>query len=107
MKLFEDWNLFEKILLLFSILIIGISGFIFNSDLLTIVSFNNKFYGEFLIYTLLMFPMYILGIISWIKHQSKETNSVEVNTIDKKEWGFAILISIFIFIGIYFFVKSF
>jgi nicotinamide riboside transporter PnuC len=54
-----------------------------------------------------MFPMYILGIISWIKHQSKETNSVEVNTIDKKEWGFAILISIFIFIGIYFFVKSF
>jgi nicotinamide riboside transporter PnuC len=37
MKLFEDWNLFEKILLLFSILIIGISGFIFNSDLLTVV----------------------------------------------------------------------
>lgn len=33
-----------------------------------------------------MLPMYIIGIISWLKHQNKETNSVEVNTIKTKEW---------------------
>lgn len=52
--------------------------------LYSIVSFKNKFYGEVIIYLLIMLPMYIMGILSWFKHQNKETNSVEVNNIKKR-----------------------
>ena len=38
--------------------------------LYSIVSFKNKYYGEVIIYSCIMLPMYIIGIISWIKHQS-------------------------------------
>lgn len=132
--LFKDWTVFEKILLIGSILIVSFTGIIFKSDLLTticsivgiitalllakgkslgqvfgllivilysIVSFKNKFYGEVIIYLLIMLPMYIMGIISWIRHQNKETNSVEVNKIAKKEWIIVALISVVSFIGIY------
>ena len=75
--------------------------------LYSIVSFKNKFYGEVIIYLLIMLPMYIIGIISWIKHQNKETNSVEVNKIAKKEWVIVAFISIVCFIGIYLTLKSF
>lgn len=75
--------------------------------LYSIVSFNNKFYGEVIIYVFLMLPMYVIGIISWIKHQNKETNTVDVNNINKKEWGLVSILSIIVFIGIYFLLKSF
>lgn len=75
--------------------------------LYSIVSFKNKFYGEVIIYLLIMLPMYIMGIISWVKHQNKETNSVEVNKIAKKEWIIVALVSILCFIGIYLILKSF
>ena len=139
-KIFKDWTIFEKILLIGSILIVSLTGIIFKSEWLTttcsivgiitalllakgislgqvfgllivilysIVSFNNKFYGEVIIYLLIMLPMYIMGIISWIKHQNKETNSVEVNKIAKKEWIIVALISILCFIGTYLILKSF
>lgn len=140
MKLLKDWTLFEKILLIGSILIVSATGIIFNSDLLTpicsivgiitalllakgkymgqvfgllivilysIVSFRNKFYGEVIIYLIIMLPMYVMGIISWIRHQDKKTNSVEVNKISKQEWVIVALVSVVWFIGIYFLLKSF
>ena len=73
----------------------------------SIVSFGNGFYGEIIIYVFMMLPMYIIGIVSWMRHQNKKTNTVEVNTIGKKEWLLVILISIGAFIGIYFLLKSF
>jgi len=54
-----------------------------------------------------MLPMYIIGIVSWLKHQNKETNSVEVNTIKIKEWIIVSIASILAFIGIYFLLKAF
>lgn len=75
--------------------------------LYSIVSFKNKFYGEVIIYLLIMLPMYIMGIISWIRHQDKETNAVEVNKITKKEWITVALVSIVCFMGIYLILKSF
>lgn len=75
--------------------------------LYSIVSFKNKFYGEVIIYLMIMLPMYVMGIISWIRHQNKETNSVEVNKITKKEWFLVALTSIICFICIYFILKSF
>ena len=75
--------------------------------LYSIVSFNNKFYGEVIIYLFLMLPMYIIGIVSWVKHQNKETNTVDVNKISSNEWLLVSIISLIVFIGIYFLLKSF
>ena len=51
--------------------------------------------------------MYIIGIISWAKHQNKKTNTVDVNKIESKEWLLVGLISIVVFIGIYYLLRSF
>ena len=75
--------------------------------LYSIVSFKNKFYGEVIIYLLLMLPMYIMGVYSWIKHTNKETNTVEVNKINKNEWILVSIILILVFIGIYFLLRCF
>lgn len=75
--------------------------------LYSIVSFKNGYYGEVIIYLGIMLPMYIIGIISWLKHQNKETNSVEVNKIKAKEWCIVFVVSIIAFTLIYFLLKMF
>jgi len=75
--------------------------------LYSIVSYKNRYYGEVLIYVVMMLPMYVLGIITWAKHKNTKTNSVEVNTINKKEWITILFLSIFIYIGIYHLLKQF
>ena len=74
--------------------------------LYSIVSYKNGFYGEMLIYLIIMLPMYIWGIIEWLKHKNGETKSVEVNSIKWKEWLIVVLCSIVIFVGFYFLLKS-
>ena len=71
------------------------------------LSFKNRFYGEVIVYVCLMLPMYIMGTISWIRHQNKKTNTVDVNTIKVKEWIIAILVSIITFVLIYLLLKQF
>ena len=140
MKLLKDWTNFEKVLLFGSIIIVGLVGILFKSDLLTIscsivgiitalllakgknlgqvfgllitilysiVSFKNKYYGEVLIYSLLMLPMYIIGIITWINHKNEKTNSVEINSINKKEWVIVSIVFVWVFICIYYLLKAF
>lgn len=75
--------------------------------LYSIVSFKNRYYGEVIIYLCIMLPMYIIGIISWLKHQNKETNTVEVNSIKAKEWIIVSVASIIAFISIYFLLELF
>lgn len=60
-----------------------------------------------MIYVVIMLPMYIIGIFSWIKHKNKETDFVEVNRISKKEWIIVAIIFSVIFVGIYYLLKSF
>ena len=74
--------------------------------LYSIVSFKNGFYGEMLIYLVIMLPMYIWGIVEWLKHKNGETKSVEVNSIKWKEWLIVSLCSIVAFIGFYFMLKA-
>ena len=54
-----------------------------------------------------MFPMYIIGIVSWFRHKNKETDSVEVNKISKKEWIIVAIVFVGIFVGIYYLLKAF
>lgn len=71
------------------------------------ISFKNKFYGEVIIYLIIMFPMYIMSIVSWLRHQNKKTNTVEVYKIKKSEWIIVSIISVISFVGIYFLLKLF
>ena len=75
--------------------------------LYSIVSFRSKYYGEVFIYILFMLPMFIAGIIAWIKHKNTETDSEEINGITKKEWFYIFLTVPIIFVGIYFLLKLF
>lgn len=75
--------------------------------LYSVVSFQNRYFGEVLIYVVIMLPMYIIGIISWAKHKNVETNSVEVNTIKKLEWIIILIATIGIYIGVYYLLKIF
>lgn len=75
--------------------------------LYSIVSFRNKFYGEVIIYIFMMLPMYVIGIVSWVRHQNNKTNTVDINKISNKEWTLVSIISIIVFIGLYFLLKSF
>ena len=59
------------------------------------------------IYIGLMLPMYIVGIISWIKHQNKVTNSVEINKITNREWILMFIVIVIIFIAVYFLLEIF
>ena len=74
--------------------------------LYSIVSFRNAFYGEMIIYIVIMLPMYIWSIVEWIKHKNNKTESVEVNSIKWQEWLIVSLCAVAIFIGFYFLLKA-
>lgn len=71
------------------------------------ISYKSKYYGEVIFYALIMLPMSIVGIISWITHKSKKTDTVEVNEIKPKEWILLAFVSIVAFIGLYNLLKYF
>lgn len=71
------------------------------------ISYKNRYYGEVIFYMIIMLPMSIGGIISWLTHKSDKTDSVEVNEIKFKEWIFIGIISVLAFIGLYYVLKFF
>lgn len=75
--------------------------------LYSILSFQNKFYGEVIIYIFIMLPLFISGIISWIKNLNTETNTVNENTLHKKEWIILTIVSIVLFVILYYLLKYF
>ena len=51
--------------------------------------------------------MFISGSISWIRHKNKKTDSVDINTINAKEWIIISFIFIATSIGIYYLLRLF
>ena len=135
----KKFTLFEKLLLVISIIVLLATGIIFNSSIVTIIctvlfvlaimliakgnylgqiigivvtilysyiSYKNRYYGEIIINIGIVLPLYILGIISWIKHENKETKTVKINQIGFKEWLIALVLSIGVYFGIYYLLKS-
>lgn len=72
-----------------------------------IVSYNQGYYGELLITIFLTFPIMIIGIISWLRHQDKEDDVVIINTLSKKEIILVIGSQLFLFWAYYFLLKIF
>ena len=139
LNFFKKFTLFEKLLLVISIIVLLATGIIFNSSIVTIIctvlfvlaimliakgnylgqiigivvtilysyiSYKNRYYGEIIINIGFVLPLYILGIISWIKHENKETKTVKINQIGFKEWLIALVLSIGVYFGIYYLLKS-
>lgn len=82
---------------------IGIIVVVFYS----ILSFQNRYYGEVLIYIFIMLPLFVSGIISWFKNMNKATNTVKENNIAKKEWIILTIISLVLFVVLYYLLKYF
>ena len=70
------------------------------------ISYKNRYYGEIIINIGIVLPLYILGIISWIKHENKETKTVKINQIRFKEWLIALVLLVGVYFGIYYLLKS-
>lgn len=75
--------------------------------LYSILSYQNRYFGEVLIYIFIMLPLFISGIISWLRHVDKETNTVKEYEVSKKEWCILTVVASIIFVGLYFLLKYF
>lgn len=75
--------------------------------LYSIVSYRNRYYGEVIIYLLLVLPLYLVGIYTWLKNKDKKTQTVKKNELSKKEWIALSFISIVLFVILYYILKAF
>lgn len=71
------------------------------------LSYNNRYYGEAIINIFLLFPLYINGVISWLKNTDKETDTVIKNKITKKEWTILFVLSLILSVSLYFLLRYF
>ena len=72
-----------------------------------IISYNQAYYGELIITIFLTFPIMIIGIISWLRHQDKEEDVVIINSLSKKEIIITFASQLVLFWAYYFLLKSF
>ena len=72
------------------------------------ISYSQKYYGEVVLYLTILLPMYIYGIIHWLRNRdSKEENTVVVRSnLSKKEWLILSIGFILLSIIVYFILKS-
>lgn len=75
--------------------------------LYSIMSYNNQYYGEVIIYLLVILPLYISGIYTWLKNKDKKSSKVKQNKIKKKEWTTLAVINVVAFVGLYLLLKHF
>jgi len=70
------------------------------------INYSNQYYGEALLYLIIMLPMYIYGVIHWLRNRDKKENVVIVRSnLSKKEWLFFCLGFVVVSIGVYFLLK--
>lgn len=70
------------------------------------ISYTQKYYGESLLYLIIMLPMYIYGVIHWLAHRDKNENVVIVRSnLSKKEWLISCLCFVVVSVGVYVLLK--
>lgn len=72
-----------------------------------IVSYNQGYYGELLITAFLTFPIMIIGIRSWLKHQDEKDDVVMINSLSKPEIVISFASQLLLFWLYYFILKFF
>ena len=71
------------------------------------IAYSQRYYGEVIVYIGIMLPMYVYGVIHWLKNRDhKEENTVLVrNNLSKKEWIISSLCFLLVSVLIYFILK--
>ncbi len=78
------------------------------SILYGIISYTFSYYGEMITYLGMTMPMAIFALIAWLSHPYQGNHAqVQVNTLSKKEWGFAVLLAICVTVAFYFILDVF
>ena len=54
-----------------------------------------------------MLPLFIGGIISWIKNVNKENDTVNKNELKRVEWIVLTIVATITFVGLYYLLKYF
>lgn len=75
--------------------------------LYSILSFQNQYYGEVIIYVIVILPTYLFGIYSWITNKNEDTNTVNQKAFTRKEWVVLFILNIFLFVILYFILRYF
>ncbi len=71
------------------------------------ICYTQKFYGEALLYLIIMLPMYIYGVIHWLAHRDKKENVVIVRSnLSKKEWLFSSLAFVGVGVAVFFILRA-
>ncbi|MBD5100618.1 MAG: nicotinamide mononucleotide transporter [Clostridiales bacterium] len=71
----------------------------------SLLSYQNKYYGEVFINLCLMFPMTVIQLVAWIKNLGKD-HVVKVNSITKKEVLIVGLVACVAFVTFYFILRA-
>ena len=83
---------------------LGIACFIFY----IYISFTQKLYGEVILYTFIMMPIYLYGAVHWFKNRNNKDKSI-VNvrkTLPKLEIILMLIAVVIIFFGVYYLLKA-
>ena len=70
-----------------------------------IISITQQYYGEAIIYGVLMAPLQFITIFNWLKNKNNETSVVKVNKVTVKEYLILTGITLLATVGFYFLLK--
>ena len=71
------------------------------------ISYKQRYYGEALLYLIIMLPMYIYGVIHWFSNRDKKENVVIVKSnLSVKEWCLFGVSFILVAVGVFFILKA-
>lgn len=71
-----------------------------------IISYSFSYYGEMITYLGMSLPMAVLALISWLRHPYKDSGTVQVNHIKKKEVFLMFVISAVVTVGFFFILRA-
>lgn len=75
--------------------------------LYSIISYKNKYFGEVIIYTFIMLPIYLSSTYTWIEYRDKKTQELKQNNLQKKEIIILLIVNICSFFLLYYILKLF
>ena len=71
------------------------------------IAYSQKYYGEALVYLVVLLPLYIYGVIHWLRNKDKQDNVVIVRSnLSKKEWSIFAISFVCVSVGIFFMLRA-
>ncbi|MBE5756023.1 MAG: nicotinamide mononucleotide transporter [Clostridiales bacterium] len=71
----------------------------------TIISVGQRYYGEAIIYMLIMIPMQVITIVGWFRNKKTDSDVVEVGKVSKKEYLILSGVTVVMTFAFYFLLK--